>query len=224
MKIVIVEDDALIAYQIQECVETLGHEVLGYYDDAESALESINKIKPDLVFMDIELNGAVDGIQCAGTLKYKYDVPFIFITSHDETEIIHEATQLTPLNFIPKPFTDKNIEAALALASIRLKEQSPVSDSLINTLGTYTFNFEYNVLKHQEQVVKLSPNEVKLVSLLFRNLGNTVSHEEIQHYIWSDKAISSAAFRKLISRTNEVLLGLEIVPDSGMGYCIRERL
>jgi len=223
MKILIIEDDALIAYQITECVQKLGHEVLGSFDEASTALEFVQNSRPDFAFMDIELNGAMDGIQCAGVLKHKYDIPSLFVTSHDEAETIKEATDLAPLNFLPKPFTDKNIEAAVALASITLKQQVPVSAVETNTLGEYTFNFEYNTLKYEDRIVKLSPNESKLVSLLLKNLGNTVSNEEIQTYVWANKAISSAAFRKLISRTNEALLGLEIVPDSRMGYCIREK-
>lgn len=224
MKILIVEDDALIAYQITECVQKLGHEVLACFDEGKSALDFVQSNKPDFVFMDIELNGAMDGIQCATILKHKYEVPSLFVTSHDEAEIIKEATDLAPLNFLPKPFTDKNIEAVVALASITLKQQIPTSVIEVNSLGEYTFHFEYNTLKFEDRIVKLSPNESKLVSLLFKNLGNTVSNEEIQTYVWGDKSISSAAFRKLISRTNEALLGLEIVPDSRMGYCVREKV
>jgi DNA-binding response OmpR family regulator len=225
MKILIVEDDALIAYQIKECVQKLDHEVLGSFDEASSALAFVAQNIPDFVFMDIELNGAMDGIQCAGILKHKYDVPSIFVTSHDEAQTIKEATDLGPLNFLPKPFTDKNIEVAVALAGIALKKHQPLDlTTTIRTLGAYAFNFEYNTLKFEDRIVKLSPNESKLVSLLFKNLGNTISNEEIQTYIWGDKSISSAAFRKLISRSNEALVGLEIVPESGMGYCIREKL
>ena len=113
MKILIIEDDALIAHQIKECVQKLGHEVLGSFDDASSGLDLVQNTRPDFVFMDIELNGSMDGIQCAGILKHKYDVPSIFVTSHDEAETIKEATDLGPLNFLPKPFTDKNIDNML---------------------------------------------------------------------------------------------------------------
>ena len=221
MKIVIVEDDALIAYQIEACVEKLGHKVLNSFDDAGDALKFIASNKPDFVFMDIELRRVMDGIQCATLLKSNYDIPSLFITSHDTPEVIEEATNLNPLNFLPKPFTDKNIEAAVALASIRLKKNKPTGNDIsTQTLGDYTFNFEYNVLKLGDIIVKLSSNETKLISLLFKNLGNTVSNEEILSYIWAEKATSSVAFRKHISRTNEKLLELQIVSDRGIGYSL----
>jgi len=218
MKIVIIEDDALIAFQIESCLQRLGHSVLGSFSEASTALEYISSDKPDFVFMDIELEGAMDGIQCATVLKSNYKIPSLFVTSHDETEVIEEATSLEPLNFLTKPFTDKNLEASVALASVKLKKQISASQTSIVSLGDYTFHFEYNILKLEENIVKLSPNEMKLMYLLFKNLGHTVSIEEFQSYIWEGKSVSSAAFRKLISRANESLIGLNISSHKGIGY------
>ncbi|HHD72460.1 MAG TPA: response regulator transcription factor [Epsilonproteobacteria bacterium] len=222
MKIVIIEDDALIAYQIESCVRTLGHDVLGSFDAASEALEFIAENKPDFVFMDIELNGPMDGIQCAGVLKHSFGVPSLFVTSHDETQVIAEATKLDPLNFLPKPFTDKNIEAAVALADIKLSHTKQVKEISVSQLGEYVFNFEHLTLKHQGTIVRLTPKELKLIGLLFKNLGNTVSNEEIRNLIWEGNEISSAAYRKLISRANENIAGLNIASDKGVGYYLEE--
>ena len=223
MKIIIVEDDALIAYQIQSCVENLGHDVVASFDNGALALEFVSKNSVDFVFMDIELSGSMDGIRCAYLLKNDYNIPSVFVTSHDETDVIEEATSIDPLNFLPKPFSDKNIEATVALAEITLKKQktSPKSSSKIE-FAQYSFNFEYNTLKLKDEIIKLTPNESKLVFLLFKNIGNTISAEEIKRHIWSDKEVSSAAFRKLISRVNQNLTHMQIIPDRGMGYHLSE--
>ncbi len=222
MKIIIIEDDTLIAYHIETCAQNLGHNILGSFDEATSALTFIADNRPDFVFMDIELNGPMDGIQCARILKSDYAIPSLFVTSHSETQTITEATGLDPLNFLSKPFTDKNIEAAIALASIALKKHQPTATTSDRTLGKYTFNSEHNTLKLKDRTIDLTKNEIKLLSLLFKNLGNTVSNEEIQSYIWEGKAPSSAAFRKHISRTNEKLLEINIVSDKGVGYSLQE--
>ncbi len=223
MKIVIVEDDALIAYQIEACATKHGHEILASFDEALDALAFIANHKIDFVFMDIELKGPMDGIQCARELRAKYQVPSLFVTSHDAAETIAEAASVYPLNFLAKPFTDKNIEISLTLAetalqNIRNAHNTPTTSTI--SLSEYSFNFEYNILKRKNSIVKLTTNEIKLISLLFKNLGNTVSNEEILNYIWQDKTPSSAAFRKHISRTNEKLFGLAIVSDRGVGYSI----
>jgi len=223
MKIVIVEDDALIAYQIEACVTRLGHEVLGSFDEAKNALAFVAEARVDFVFMDIEIKGVMDGIQCASMLKSNYGVPSLFVTSHDGAETIEEATSLNPLNFLPKPFSDKNIEAVVALASISLKKTTDVQASNdIVTFHEYSFNLEYNTLKLKDTVVKLTPKESKLIALLFKNIGNSVSNEEIQQSVWGEKSISSPAFRKLVSRANEALVSLEIVSDKGFGYYLQK--
>lgn len=220
MKIVIVEDDALIAYQIEACAIKLGHEILGSFDEAIDTLEFVAHHKPDFVFMDIELKGLMDGIQCARELKANYEVPSLFVTSHDAAEIVEEAASVHPLNFLTKPFTDKNIEISLTLAQTALHKMQNRRKSSMVSLGEYSFNFEYNILKLKDNIVKLTTKEIKLIALLFKNLGNTVSNEEILNQIWDNKAPSAAAFRKHISRTNEKLSGLAIVSDRGIGYSI----
>lgn len=222
MKIIILEDDALIAYQIESCAKNLGHDVLTCFDEASLALDFIADNKPDFVFMDIELNGPMDGIQLACVLKNNYNIPSLFVSSHDDTSVIEEATNLDPLNFLPKPFTNKNIEASVALAVMKLNKITPVQDTAMAQLGDYTFNFEYRTLKHENAIVKLTTNELKLIELLFKNLGNTVSSEELQTAIWEGKQISSAAFRKLISRANEALEGIDVVSSKGVGYYLHE--
>jgi len=224
MKIIIVEDDALIAYQIQSCVENLGHNVLALFDNGVSALEFLSEHKVDFAFMDIELNGSMDGIQCAYLLKNDYNTPSVFVTSHDETDVIEEAISINPLNFLPKPFSDKNIEAVVALVEITLKKYKVSTNSSSEIeFAQYSFNFQYNTLKLKDEIIRLTPNESKLISLLFKNIGNTISIEEIKSHIWHDKEVSSAAFRKLISRINQNLLHIQIIPDRGLGYYLQNK-
>lgn len=220
MKILIVEDDFLIVAQIQECLERLGHEVLGVFDDATLALEFVKENKPDFVFMDIELIGPMDGIQCANALKHKYSIPSIFVTSHHETEILEESMEVAPLNFLPKPFEDCNIEAVVALAAISLKKHPSKTDSNSTTLGNYEYNFEYNILKHEGTIVKLTEKELLLVNVLFRNVGNTVSKERIDKFVFDSNLSSDDSLRRLVSRTREKLIGLQIKAEPKQGYFI----
>jgi DNA-binding response OmpR family regulator len=218
MKILIIEDDFLIVAQITECLQRLGHEVLGSFDEANGALDFVKDNKPDFVFMDIELNGPVDGIQCANILKNKYSVPSIFVTSHHETDIINESMDAAPLNFLPKPFEDKNIEAAVAIAAIALNKHKPKDNSNTVKLGNYEFNFEYKVLKQEGIIIKLTEKELLLASILFKNIGNTVSKEGIYEYVYDSNVVSDDSLRRLVSRTREKLMGLQIKAEPKQGY------
>ena len=220
MKIVIIEDDFLIVAQIQECVERLGHEVLSSFDNARSALDFIEENRPEFVFMDIELKGALDGLQCANILQNKYSISSVFVTSYDETEIIQESMDAKPLNFLPKPFEDSNIEAVVALAEITLRREKPKSDSSVISLGEYILNVEYKILKREGVIVKLTDKELLLVSLLFKNIGNVVSTQRIDEYVYENNLSSDDALRRLVSRTRDKLVGLQIKAEPKQGYFI----
>ena len=220
MKILIVEDDFLIVVQIKECLERLGHEVLSSFDDASSALEFVKENKPDFVFMDIELNGPLDGIQCATILKNKYSIPSLFVTSHYETDILNESMDAAPLNFLPKPFEDSNIEAIVAMAAITLKKHQPKENTNAVSLGSYEFNFEHNTLKQEGKIIKLTEKELLLVYILFKNIGNTVSKERIDECVFESNLSSDDSLRRLVSRTREKLIGLKIKAQPKQGYFI----
>ncbi|MDQ7062528.1 MAG: response regulator [Sulfurimonas sp.] len=220
MKILIVEDDFLIVAQIRECVERLGHEILNSFDNANSAIAFVKIVKPDFVFMDIELHGSIDGIQCANILKNEYLVPSIFITSYHETAILNESMDVAPLNFLPKPFEDSNIEAVIALAAVTLKTYQPKNNESIIKLGNYEFNIEYKILKQEDQIIKLTEKELLLVSILFKNIGNIVSKERIDEYVYKNTLSSDDSLRRLVSRTREKIIGLNIKAEPKQGYYI----
>jgi len=217
MKIVIVEDDALIALFIASTLEELGHKVLGQFSDAVSVLDFVKENAVDLALMDIEIEGSVDGLQCAKTLKIKHNIPSIFVTSHKESEVIQEAMEVEPLGFLIKPIEESDIEAALALASRYFKDDEKPSKTVVNA---YEYNFEFKTLKYQGEIVKLGKNELKLIHILFKNLNNTVSTEEIMSFIWDEVLESDESLRQLIYRTRKKVPALEIVSSSKMGYAI----
>ena len=217
MNIVVVEDDALIALFIKESVEELGHCVVGLFDEAAAVIAFVKETKPDLVLMDIEIKGSVDGIACAAALQNRYGVPSIFVTSHKESAVINDAMDVAPLGFLIKPIEESDLEAGLALAARALRHVKPLQK---NVVGAYEFSFEYNTLKKDDVVVKLGKNELKLVAILFKNLNNTVSAEEIMRHIWGSILESDESLRQLIYRTRKKVPGLEINSSSKIGYSI----
>jgi len=77
ISIFIVEDEALVALDLKNNLERIGYSVVGIVPSGEEALEKINDLNPDLIIMDIKLQGSLDGIDTAVILNEKYDVPFI---------------------------------------------------------------------------------------------------------------------------------------------------
>ncbi len=120
----IVEDEPLIAEDLANMLDELGHIVQGRAHDAASALRAVRKQRPDLVLLDIRLNAGPDGVAVATELQ-DLGVPFIFVTSHADPGTLERATATRPEGYIIKPFEIEDLRAQLAVVLARLAKQPP---------------------------------------------------------------------------------------------------
>lgn len=115
-KILIVEDEPVVALDLQQEVEQLGCEVVGLAESADEALVAAELCRPDLALMDVRIVGSMDGIQTARLLRAAYKVPVIFLTSYsDETTIARAALEM-PYGYLTKPFKSRELKASLRVA------------------------------------------------------------------------------------------------------------
>jgi len=103
VKILLVEDEVVIAMLLRKQLANIGYPVLGHVTTGEKAIVSANQNPPDIILMDIRLAGEIDGIEAAETIKAKVDVPIIFITGYDDKEIRERAEKIEPIGFLIKP-------------------------------------------------------------------------------------------------------------------------
>jgi PAS domain S-box-containing protein len=114
--ILIVEDSFIVAYHLQTTLESEGYRVLGTEDSGEGALAFLEKNKPDLILMDIMLNGTMDGIETARSVKAKYNLPVIYITALSDKDTIQRAKVTEPFGYLTKPFEDREIFTVIEMA------------------------------------------------------------------------------------------------------------
>lgn len=130
-KILVVEDDAMCAKLIQIYLESSGYAVSERLTTGEGAIKTVEKIKPDVIFMDIMLAGKIDGIEASKEIKRKCpDVMIIFASAYDDVDTVSSAMQLCPLAFIDKPYGYEDIQAAMQMAENVF--ETKVQNSLIN--------------------------------------------------------------------------------------------
>jgi len=223
MNIIIVEDDSLTALFLQESVEDLGHSVLGTFDSAQPLLEKVQNLDIDLTFMDIEINGKMDGIECAAILRNKYNIPSVFITSYQNSATINDAMDSSPLGYLIKPVSETDIEAILAVAARALKQSSPKKETTLQ-IAEYTYTYESKILTLGSELVKLSKNEYKVIELLCNSFGNVVNTEELTEYIWEDSQNREDSLRELIYRLRKKLPTFPINSLSKSGYYLSSAL
>ena len=109
-KILIVEDEIIIALDLKIHLEHLGHEISSIAFNGKDAIKLTGETNPDLVLMDIQLNGEMDGIEVAQQIHKLYNIPFIYLTGSYDNSLLERAKQTNPIVFITKPFDETEIQ------------------------------------------------------------------------------------------------------------------
>jgi len=120
-KILVVEDEGIIANDIAFQLNRSGYDVLAIASSGEEALNLLQKLQPDLVLMDIRLRGELDGIDTASRVRSEYHLPIIFLTSHADAETLARAKHVTPSGYVVKPFRQVNLCSAIEMAVFKHK-------------------------------------------------------------------------------------------------------
>ena len=115
-KVVIVEDELVIANDLQFCLETWGYEVVGQAGTGEHAVDLILRTEPDLVLMDIVLGGEMDGIQVAEKVRDSFPIPIIFTSDYADRGTLDRAKLTRPFGYVLKPINLRELEAAIEVA------------------------------------------------------------------------------------------------------------
>ncbi|MDH5719287.1 MAG: diguanylate cyclase [Spirochaetia bacterium] len=125
-QILIVEDEGLIAKEIEARLKTLGYQITGIMQNGEDVLEHIPKYKPDLILMDIQIKGNMDGIEIAQKIKKLYQIPVIYLTAFADEKTLERAKKTNPYGYIVKPFdeTDLKIRIDMALYKHSIEKQN----------------------------------------------------------------------------------------------------
>jgi len=139
-KILIVEDEALIAEHLKTILEQLDCASIEVVDTKESAISIIDTFKPDIILLDINLSGNMEGIEIAVHINNTSKLPFIFITAYADANTLSKALIQHPAAYITKPFKQADVIAAIKLAFLNSPKQKK----------------EYLVFKASEEIIRLN--------------------------------------------------------------------
>ncbi len=118
-RVLIVEDDMLVARGIAGTLTSLGHEVAGSVTSGEAAIAAAAEVTPDVVLMDVRLEGEMDGTEAAAHLRQQLDVPVVFLTAYSDNETVLRATASGPFGYVVKPYEERDLSIALELALLK---------------------------------------------------------------------------------------------------------
>jgi len=121
--ILIVEDERLVARDVQHRLTALGYTVCGSTGSGAAAIEMAESNSPDLVLMDIRLPGAVSGTEAARSIRSRFGIPIVYLTAHSDAPTLESAKAADPFGYVLKPFDGRQLHAALQMAFARRQQE-----------------------------------------------------------------------------------------------------
>jgi PAS domain S-box-containing protein len=126
--IFIVEDETIIAIDIETRLIALGYNVIGSAKSGEEVLSFVEDKQPDLILMDINLGGKIDGVEAASIIRQKYDIPIVYLTAYADEKTIGRAKLTQPYGYIIKPFDGLAVRSTIETALYKYKTEKKIRE------------------------------------------------------------------------------------------------
>ncbi len=184
--------------------------------DGDDGLKKFQKYKPDIVITDIMMP-ILDGLEMSKEIKnISRDTPIVVLSAFDEKEKLLQAIDIGIDKYLMKPIDTEDL-----IDTLRYIAEDLLSlDSLVDLGHGYSFDKNRRVLVRDDDTMPLTKKELLFITLLVKNLGSYVLHDELKKYVWTNKNVSDAAIRTFIKRVREKTDKDFIKNIPGLGYKI----
>ena len=190
-KILIVEDEILVATDIQESLESLGYMVQGIADTGLKAIEAVENKLPDLILMDINLKGEMTGIEAAKIISKESDVPIIYLTANADIDTVNKAKIALPYGYIIKPFNDKDLQTNIEIAIFKF------ASDLKLKMESEQFNTFFDLKdRGKNQIIVQANKGLEKINIYDVYFIEKDDHQSIIHMI-DDEIITNRSFSEL---------------------------
>lgn len=218
--ILIVEDESIVAMEIEEYLLDEGYRVEKICADATCAFETATTCQIDLILMDISLIES-SGIEASKRIKAVKDIPIVFLTSYIDTEIIDQAIEVEPTAYLTKPFNPNELLASIKIGLKKTNQTTTVSPEMIQLDHEFSFHKANTELLHNGELIPLNKKEKELLMLFLDRSNQLLSYEMIEHTIWPDYPTNDNARRILMSRLRNKLKHRFIATHAKEGYIFK---
>lgn len=140
-KVLVVEDEAIVAESIRIKLKKMGYSVISMASSADEAIKKTEEYLPDLVLMDIVLQGEMDGIEAAGQIHTRFDIPIVYLTAYSDEKTLLRAKITEPFGYIIKPFRERELQVAIEISLFKhdmerkLKERNEWFSVTLNSIS-----------------------------------------------------------------------------------------
>ena len=205
-KILVVEDERIIAIDLQRRLERFGYTVVAIASTGDQAIEFVKQHSPDIILMDIMLVGDIDGIETATIIKNEYSIPVIFLTAYSDEKTLERAKIAEPSGYILKPFKDNELYTTIDISLYKyrvdqeLKKQQRWSTAILHSIGDGIIATDT-----EDNIILLNPIAEKIIG-------------------WSEKEVVGKNYKNIIELENMREVGTpKLNLPSGDDSLIRKR-
>jgi PAS domain S-box-containing protein len=222
----IVEDEIVVALDIEERLKNIGYDVSGIVTSGGEAIEKLGRNSVDLVLMDIGLKGDIDGIETAKRIRDKSSVPVIYLTAYADEETLARAQVTEPFGYLLKPVNDKELHSTVKIALYKNKMEKRLKEERerFRIVADYTLDWEY-WWSPMEGFLYVSPSCERITGYSVTEfLGNPRILEDIVH--WEDLSAWEQYMGSLGSGAQPEMIEFRILTKQGderwiQGLCSR---
>ncbi|KJU83614.1 protein containing Signal transduction response regulator, receiver region [Candidatus Magnetobacterium bavaricum] len=161
-RILVVDDDAILAMGLQRLLQGWGYELAGMAYSGEEAVIKASQMRPDLILMDINLGGKLDGVETAQQIKTDLNIPVIYLTAYLDKDIIERVEKTNPFGYILKPFQESELYAAIKIA-------------LYNSKAEKVLKLHYHIQNVLNSIVRISLEPISLTEQMGRVLDTIIT-------------------------------------------------
>lgn len=214
-KVLIFEDESIIAADLSKKLISLGYEVTGIFSNAEQGLANIPQNIPDVILMDIVLKGEMDGIEAAKIIRNQFNITVIFITAHTDKETFNRAKIVQPFGYIVKPVNNRELETTIEIALYKHKMESKLIESELKyrTL-VLTATDAVLIINKDGLITSYNYKALELFGLNEEEISNLPITRIIDYPFITDFTRQQIAKKELKSNSSN-LLELEVIKKGG---------
>ena len=222
INILIVEDESIVAMEIESYISKLGYTLAGICSTAEDALKAVEQNPIDIIMMDIRIKGDLDGVETAALIKENHPhIEIIFLTAHLDDYNVDRAIEVNPTAYLSKPFNREELRIFLKIALRKIRKETSLNlEKQHNIILDHEFSYSplNHILYYCQEIINLTKKENELLELFIDNKNNIVDFYTIEYTIWPDKPTNTNTIRTLVKRLRQKLKHKFIKTVSSRGY------
>jgi two-component system alkaline phosphatase synthesis response regulator PhoP len=225
-KVLLIEDDANLAFMTIDGLESEGFEVQ-HLTKGEEVMDNITKFQPDIVLLDVNLKGAINGFEVSKKIRQTSRVPIIFTTSRTQIDDVQEGFKIGNVDYLKKPF---GIRELILRINELLSRNTETNDSEKTYLiGNFLFSPTEHSLQMYEEKNHLQKNECSVLTLLCENKGKVLTKKIILETVWNDEDLKQkeaslnniiSSLRNKLSKDNQI--EIQTIPKIGYRLVVKE--